>query len=123
MVTTGEIYDYIKLGNTSKVQEYISQFDNIANKLSLDILQNLLAHAIDWKHIDIIKLLIQNSANPKMINRFAFYYATQNTNALPTVEILAYLSQGQTLEEYVGTCHSCKQPIAGTTGCNCKQNV
>lgn len=119
MVKTSEIYDYIKLGNTAMVQEYISQFNNVANKLNLDILQNLLAHAIDWKHIDIIKLLIENSANPEMTNRFASYYATQNTNGLPSIEILAYLSQNQTLEEYVGCCRNCNLNLTTACKCNC----
>lgn len=120
MIKTPEVYDYIKHGNTCKVLEYILQFDNIANKLNLDILQNLLAHAIDWKQLDIIKLLIQNSANPEFTNRFASYYATQNTNALPSVEILAYLSEGQTLDEYINNCKCCKQDIKTICKCTCE---
>ncbi len=116
-IKTPEVYEYIRLDNVSKVQEYIDQFDNEANKLTLDKLQNLLAYAIDWKKLDIIKLLIQNSANPEMINRFAMYYATQPTNAIPDLAIIAYLSEGQTLEEYISTCPDCRCHI---DTCNCE---
>ncbi len=107
MIKTQEMYEYIRLNNVAKVQEYIDQFDNTASKLVLDKLQNLLAYAIDWKKLDIIKLLICYSADPNMVNRFASYYMTQNTNAIPDVEIIAYLTEGKTLEEYVSTCPKC----------------
>ncbi len=116
-ILTQEVYEYIRLDNISKVQEYIDQFDNEANKLNLAKLQNLLAYAIDWKKLNIIKLLIQNSANPEMTNRFASYYMTQNTNAIPDLAIIAYLSEGQTLEEYFSTCPDCKCHV---DTCNCE---
>jgi hypothetical protein len=107
MIKTPELYEYIRLNNVAKIQEWLDQLDNVANKENLDKLQNLLAYAIDWKKLDIIKLLIEYSANPEMTNRFASYYMTQNTNAIPDLEIIAYLSEKQTLEEYVSTCSKC----------------
>lgn len=109
MIKTPELYEAIRLDNISVVQEYINQFDNEVNKLTLSILQNLLAYAIDWKRLDIIKLLIQNSGNPIMYNNFALYYATQNTNNLPSIEIIAYLQYGETLDEYIGSNRHCKK--------------
>lgn len=119
VIKTPEVYEYIRLNNISKVQEYIDQFDNEVNKLNLDKLQNLLAYAIDWKKLDIIKILIQNSANPKMINRFAMYYATQNTNDLPSTEIKAYLLFGETLEEYLCRYCNCGDYFVNSK-CSCK---
>jgi|SRR6185369_8370254 len=118
-IKTPELYEAIRLDNISKVQEYIDQFDNEANKLTLEILQNLLAYAIDWKKLDIIKLLIQNSANPEMTNRFASYYMTQNTNAIPSLDIIAYLKEGKTLEEYLSTCRLCRCELSS---CTCENN-
>ena len=76
MIKTPELYEYIRLDNVSKVQEYIDQFDNEANKLTLDKLQNLLAYAIDWKKLDIdINLLCDvaklGSGNSGALDRIA----------------------------------------------------
>lgn len=114
-ILTPELYEAIRLNNVDLVQEYIDQFDNVANKLTLEKLQNLLAYAIDWKKLDIIKILIKNSANPEMTNRFASYYMTQNTNAVPSLEIIAFLKEGQTLEEYISTCQTCKCSVDNCT--------
>lgn len=118
MIKTPEVYEFIKHGNEDKVKEYLDQFNNTANKLVLEKLQNLLAYAIDWKQLCIIKLLIEYSANPRMINRFAMYYATQNTNAIPDLNIIVYLKQNQTLCEYIRDCDVCKQEI-NNCSCSC----
>lgn len=106
MIVTQELYDYIKLDNVAKVEEYlIQENEKEVTAAMLTKLQNLLAYAIDWKRLEIIKLFIQYSANPKMFNRFAMYYATTQTNGLPSNDIINYLREGQKgLEEDVSEC-------------------
>ena len=99
MIRTPELYDYIKQNNVVKVEEYLIQENekgvtsNILKKLQL-----LLAYAIDWKRLEIIKLIIEYSGNPEMFNRFAMYYATTNTNALTSNTIIDYLREGESEE-------------------------
>lgn len=112
MVKIQDLYEYIRLNDIASVQEYLTGLDNVANKLNLNILQNLLMYAIDWKRLDIIKLLIKYSGNPVIYNRWAMFYATTATNnGIPSLEIIAYLSEGQTLDEYVGPTNDCETDV------------
>ena len=96
MIKTEELYEYIRLNNIEKIEEYLIQENSkpVSNPI-LKKLQLLLAYSIDWKRLDIIKLFIKYSADPDMINRFAMYYATTRTNALPSNEIIDYLREGE----------------------------
>lgn len=118
-ILSQQVYDYIKEDNISKVEEYLQQINNQVNNITYLKLKSFIMYAVDWKRLEIIKLLIKYSASPQAMNNFAMYYATTRTNGLPSLEIIAYLNFNQTLEEYVGgsssTCNQC-----GTANCNCK---
>ncbi len=95
MIITEQLYDYIRLDNQAKIEEYlIQENEKPYTAMQLKKLQLLLAYAIDWKRLEIIKLFIKYSANPDMYNRYAMYYATTKTNGLPSVEIIDYLREG-----------------------------
>jgi hypothetical protein len=97
MILTEEMYEYIRLDNTVKVEEYLVQEnEKPVTSEQLKKVQMLLMYAIDWKRLELIKLFIKYSANPDIYNRYAMYYATTRTNGLPTVSIIDYLREGST---------------------------
>lgn len=102
-ILTQDMYDYIKLNNIEKVEEYLLQINQTVGTVNLNKakLESLLGYAIDWKRLEIIELIIQYSyVDPDMFNRLAMYYAIHATNAAPSNSVINYLREGlEGLEE------------------------
>lgn len=100
MVTTNEVYDYVKHGDVDKVKEYLLALPDIVNKSNTNIIQSLFFYALDWKQTDIVILLVDHwRADPTWQERFTIYYTSWNTNKLPVLSLSEYIYYGRKPEE------------------------
>jgi len=96
MVTTNEVYEYIKLGNIDKVKEYLEALPDIVNSQNMKIIYSLFYYALDWKKTDVVIMLVDHwRADPDVFAKFTEYYTSWNTNQLPDLALTEFIYYGR----------------------------